>query len=127
MERSIVDEPLLYTEYSFTLPQGYVDSAGTLHRHGTMRLATAADEVEPLSDERVRANHAYIAVLLLSRVVVSLGDLESVSPEVIECLFSADFVYLQDLYVQINDIHSPATETQCPQCGSRFALALAGD
>lgn len=36
------------TEYEFTLPRGYMDSAGILHKEGTMRLATAADEILPL-------------------------------------------------------------------------------
>ena len=43
----------LQTEFDFTLPKGYVDSTGTLHRVGTMRLATARDEIEPLRDPRV--------------------------------------------------------------------------
>ena len=36
----------LQTEFEFTLPKGFVDSSGTLHRAGTMRLATARDEIE---------------------------------------------------------------------------------
>ena len=31
----------LRTEFEFDLPRGYVDRAGTVHRHGVMRLATA--------------------------------------------------------------------------------------
>ena len=31
----------LTTSYEFTLPRGYVDGQGRLHRTGTMRLATA--------------------------------------------------------------------------------------
>ena len=46
------------TETEFELPKGYVDEAGTLHRRGTMRLATAADEILPLRDPRVVANQA---------------------------------------------------------------------
>lgn len=33
------------TEYEFTLPKGYIDENGNLHRNGAMRLATAADEI----------------------------------------------------------------------------------
>ncbi len=36
------------TEFEFTLPEGYVDENGALHKTGVMRLATAADEVLPL-------------------------------------------------------------------------------
>ncbi len=40
-------------EYSFTLPRGYVDSDGNIHRTGVMRLANAADEILPLKAPRV--------------------------------------------------------------------------
>jgi hypothetical protein len=114
----------LQTEYRFTLPCGYVDEAGNLHRGGVMRLATALDEVQPLSDARVQANEAYVAILLLSRVVTQLGGMSPVPPGVIERLFAADFAYLQDLYVRMNEIGGAVGETQCPDCGSRFAVDL---
>ena len=59
------------TEVPFTLPRGYVDRAGHVHRDGTMRLATARDEIEPLRDAEVRANEAYLSVLLLARTSAS--------------------------------------------------------
>jgi hypothetical protein len=116
---------MLQTEFSFTLPCGYVDVRGNLHRQGTMRLATALDEIEPLQDARVRANEAYLTILVLSRVVTRLGDLYPVDVSVIEGLFSADLAYLQRLYVQINEVGTTLFETQCPRCGLRFALNLA--
>ena len=54
----------LHTEFSFALPRGYVDEAGTVHREGVMRLATARDEILPQRDPRVRENEAYLTVLL---------------------------------------------------------------
>jgi hypothetical protein len=108
---------MLQTEFAFTLPCGYVDEQGNLHQQGTMRMATALDEVAPMQDARVRANELYLSILLLSRVVTRLGEISPVSPAVIERLFSADFVYL---HVGPNLI-----ETQCPTCGTRFALDLA--
>lgn len=118
---------VLRTEFEFTLPRGYVDERGDLHRAGSMRLATAADEIEPLRDPRVQANASYVSIVLLSRVVTHLGDIRPVSPAVIERLFSADFAYLQDLYMRINEVGGQVVETQCPVCGSRFALDLAAD
>ena len=115
---------MLQTEYDFTLPFGYVDAQGTLQRDGVIRLSTALDEVEAMRDARVRANEAYLSVLLLSRVLVRLGDLDEVTPETVEGLFSADFVYLQDLFVRLNDIGSNVVETQCPACGTHFPLEL---
>ena len=92
----------LQTEHPFTLPKGYADDDGDLHREGVMRLATAADEIEPLQDPRVQSNSSYLTVILLSRVVTELGDLETVDPEVIESLFVTDLEFLQGLYERIN-------------------------
>ena len=65
---------MLRTEYEFRLPIGYVDAEGELHRDGVMRLATAADEIHPLRDPRVRRNEAYLTVIVLSDVLWTLGD-----------------------------------------------------
>ena len=115
---------VMQTEFEFTLPRGYVDAQGALHQQGAMRLATALDEIEPLNDPRVRANEGYLSVLLLSRVITRLGDLGPPAPDVVERLFSSDFAYLQELYVRLNEAESSVIETQCPACGSRFALDL---
>lgn len=93
----------LQTEFDFTLPKGYVDSTGTLHRVGTMRLATARDEIEPLRDPRVSGpDDPFLTVIVLSRVVTRLGSLSQVTPREIENLFAADLAFLQDLYGIIN-------------------------
>ncbi len=99
---------MFQTEFEFTLPKGYLDGEGNLHRKGTMRLAKATDEIEPLQDPRVQANPAYATVLILSRVVSRLGILETITPEIIENLYAADLNYLYDLYQQINDAVQPA-------------------
>ena len=92
----------LETEYPFTLPKGFVDEQGTLHRKGTMRLACARDEIEPLRDPRVKENESYATVIVLSRVVTQLGTVSRVTTKTIESLFVSDFSYLQDLYRIIN-------------------------
>ncbi|MFC6016062.1 hypothetical protein ACFP2T_07635 [Plantactinospora solaniradicis] len=92
----------LRTEYPFTLPKGFVDEHGRLHRTGTMRLACARDEIEPLRDPRVKENDAYATVIVLARVVTELGEVPRVSTKTIESLFVSDFSYLQDLYRIIN-------------------------
>lgn len=93
---------VISTEFEFTLPIGYRDGDGNLHRDGVMRLATAADEILPLKDHRVQANPDYLAIIVLSRVVVRLGTLEMINTKVIEDLFAADFSALQKLYNRIN-------------------------
>jgi hypothetical protein len=90
------------TEVEFTLPKGYLDEHGILHRRGVMRLATAADEILPLRDPRVQQNQAYLAVIVLARVVTKLGDVANIDARVIEGLFASDLDYLQRLYERVN-------------------------
>jgi hypothetical protein len=90
------------TEIEFELPKGYVDDAGMLHRRGIMRLATAADEILPLRDPRVQQNEAYLAVIVLARVITKLGSLSDISTGVIEGLYASDLAYLERLYERIN-------------------------
>ena len=93
----------LRTEFDFVLPKGYVDDVGVLHREGTMRLATARDEIEPLRDRAISdADDPYLTVLVLQRVVIRLGTLTEVTLDVVEGLFAADLAFLQDLYGIIN-------------------------
>jgi hypothetical protein len=114
----------LQTEFEFTLPRGYVDGEGNLHKQGVMRLATAADEIGPLRDPRVTANQAYLAIILLARVVAKLGSLPDVNTGVIEKLFSADFAYLQDFYRRINENGTAKVSTACPECNHNFEVDL---
>ncbi len=115
---------LLQTEFEFTLPRGYVDSEGNLHKQGTMRLATAMDEIVPLRDLRVKSNQGYLAVILLSRVITRLGSLRDINTGVIENLFSADFAYLQDFYRQINENGTSRISITCPECSKTIEVDL---
>src|SRR5437588_11990824 len=92
----------LHTEYPFTLPKGYVDDEGTMHRTGVMRLGCARDEIEPLRDPRVRENEAYATVIVLAKVITELGTVGRVTPKVVERLFVDDYRYLQDFYRVVN-------------------------
>lgn len=114
---------MLQTEFDFTLPMGYVDKDGNLHRTGVMRLANARDEIAPLQDPRVQRNQAYLAVILLSRVVTRLGDLRDINPGVVESLFSADLAYLQDLYRRINSAGHSRAKVLCPSCEHEFEVS----
>jgi hypothetical protein len=113
---------MLQTEFSFSLPMGYVDAEGNLHREGTMRLATAFDEIAPLKDPRVQSNPGYLLVILLARVVIRLGTLEQINPKVIEGLYAADLAYLQDLYQRVNEHGRDRIRTQCPHCEKQFEV-----
>jgi hypothetical protein len=113
---------MLQIEFEFTLPCGYADAQGTLHRKGMMRRATAIDEVEALSHPRAHAREAYMSIVLLSRVVIRLGTISTVTPTLIEALFATDFSYLQDLYLRVNSAGPNLVETCCPNCGTHFTL-----
>jgi hypothetical protein len=110
---------MFQTEIEFTLPRGFVDADGNLHRDGVMRRATAADEILPLRDSRVQGNPAYLVVILLSRVITRLGTLGQITPRTIESLFATDLAYLQDLY---NDLNGPSGRAGlvCPHCKEEF-------
>jgi len=95
---------MIQTEFEFTLPKGYVDSDGNLHRKGVMRLSRAIDEITPMRDPRVRSNPAYATVIILARVITKLGGLEEITTTVIENLFASDLSYLQKFYRQINGL-----------------------
>jgi hypothetical protein len=113
---------MFQTEHEFTLPLGYVDGDGDLHRDGVMRLATTADEILPLKDHRVQKNPAYLVVILLSRVISRLGALEHITPKTIEGLFATDLAYLQDLYNEINSRGNGHVPAICPQCQHEFQM-----
>jgi hypothetical protein len=112
------------TEFEFTLPKGYVDEEGNLHKKGTMRLATAADEILPMKDPRVQSNPAYLTVILFSRVITKLGSLEAINPKVIENLFASDLSYLQELYRRINENDAGTIRTTCPKCEYQFDVEV---
>jgi hypothetical protein len=114
----------MQTEYAFTLPRGYVDAAGAVHRDGAMRLATARDEIEPLRDAEVRQNEAYLSVLLLSRVITRLGTVTAVTPAIVEGLFAADFDHLQRLYERLNTDGEAVGAVTCPACAHHFEVDL---
>lgn len=110
------------TEHEFTLPKGYIDQEGNLHRQGIMRLATAADEILPLRDPRIEKNPAYLLIILLSRVVISLGKLKQISPKNIEGLFTEDLTFLQTFYNRINGNSNGHIRTECPQCHHKYEV-----
>ena len=111
---------MIQTEYEFKLPKGYVDKNGNLHKDGTMRLATAADEILPLKDPRVKQNPAYLSMILFSLVITKLGTLTDINPRIIEGLFTSDLAYLQEFYNRINGQGNTESKIKCPHCGKEF-------
>lgn len=113
---------MFQTEIEFTLPCGYLDEDGTLHRHGVMRRATAADEILPLKDPRVQKNPSYLIIILLSRVITQFGGFTQINPKMIENLYATDLAYLQELYNQINQFDNGHHSVVCPECHHEFTM-----
>ncbi|MBQ3934465.1 MAG: hypothetical protein II715_01500, partial [Clostridia bacterium] len=67
------------TEFEFELPKGYVDKNGDVHRRGTMRLATAADEILPMRDPRVQQNAGYLTIGEDGSVILTDDGLKTAS------------------------------------------------
>ena len=116
----------LQTEFPFTLPRGYLDAEGNLHREGVMRLATAFDEIAPMKDPRVQSNPGYLVIILLSRVITRLGTVTHINPKVIEDLYAMDLAYLQEFYNEVNRSGAPRVPAMCPHCERDFELELSG-
>ena len=114
----------MQTEIAFTLPRGYVDQRGVVHREGRMRLATARDEIEPLRDVEVRQNQAYLSILLLARTITRIGDVTDITPQLIEGLFAADFDHLQRLYERVNSDGDAVGVVSCPACAHEFEVDM---
>jgi len=120
-------QDVFQTTFDFVLPRGYVDADGRVHREGTMRLATARDELVPLLDPKVRENDAFLSLVLLARVVTKLGDVPTIDDQVLGGLWATDLAFLQDLYRQINSEGHTLIEVTCPSCSTDFAVDMAGD
>ena len=117
-------ENIIHTEFNFILPRGLVDPQGGIHRQGVMRLATAKDEIYVQKDSRVQRDSAYGVLVMLSRVIIRLGSLSSVTPELLEELFTRDLAYLRELYNRINQQGNAYIPVECPQCSSQFSVEL---
>ncbi|WP_411080779.1 hypothetical protein [Streptomyces sp. cmx-18-6] len=116
----------LQTEFTFELPRGYVDDEGQVHRQGTMRLATARDELRPQIDLRVKENPAYLSVVLLSQVITQLGTITDVHAGVVERMYATDVAFLQDFYRRINSEGHTHAAVTCPLCHGSFEVDLSG-
>jgi hypothetical protein len=115
----------MQTQFEFTLPRGFIDPSGQVHRTGIMRLSTARDEIEAYRHPQVQENEAYLPVILLSRVITRLGELEDINHQVIENLFAADLASLEDLYLRLNGHTLVTLGAVCPQCNARFQVQVA--
>jgi hypothetical protein len=86
----------------FTLPHGHVDREGAVHRHGRLRAATTADEIRALGDFRVHLwPETYLSVVL-ARLIVELGGIETIHAGLLQGLDAEDRAHLEGLYREMN-------------------------
>ncbi|MFI7680264.1 phage tail assembly protein [Actinophytocola sp. NPDC049390] len=127
MTTAVTEQPGLRTEFPFTLPRGYVDEEGRVHRDGALRLATAKDELTAQAEPLVRQNASYLTIYLIMRTLTRLGSLPVVDRFVVEHMFASDLAFLQDLYRRVNQLGHTEGEVACPKCEHRFLVDVAGE
>ena len=120
----ILHRLMLTTEFEFTLPRGLMDANDCIHRYGVMRLATAKDEIAVQKDRRAQQSEAYGILIMFSQVITKLGTIPSITPEVLENLFSRDLAYLREFYNRINQQGNAEISVCCPNCNNKFGAEL---
>jgi hypothetical protein len=86
----------------FVLEEGLRDASGRRHREGSLRPATARDEMQSLADFRVFLRPESVLAVVLARTVTRLGDLSPIDVGVIDALGAADRAVLERLYRDLN-------------------------
>ncbi|NJR37872.1 MAG: phage tail assembly protein [Leptolyngbyaceae cyanobacterium CSU_1_4] len=120
---------LAITQFNFQLPRGLVDEQGNRHQQGTMRLATARDEIFLQKNRQGQENSAYGSLVMLARVITRLGDRTDITPELLENLFTLDLAFLREFYNRINQEGDATIPVSCPACKQQFTqeLTLSGE
>jgi hypothetical protein len=117
----------LPTRAPFVLPFGYTDENDErVHREGILRLPTQKDLIVVLKLGGEVDNPAYLEALLLSRIIVRLGDLplsDANRQDVVEALCLPDVEYLNEVYLRLSRGVRPGEESVCPRCGHHWVSA----
>jgi hypothetical protein len=107
--------PRRQREHDVTLPVGYLDEDGRLHRTATLRKMTGNEEAL-LADRKLRANGGRLVTELLGCCLRRLGELAPVSRQVAAALPSPDRNFLLlELRKLTFGTELEATYT-CPSC-----------
>lgn len=112
-------------EYTFTLPKGYVDEKGQVHRDVTLREITGADQ-EAMLNPQLKNNPAKMLSALLARVIVRLGALEpkDIGTHVTGRMFKSDRDFLILKLKEIDDGPEMDIDVECPSCSHKFKATL---
>ena len=113
------------TEFTYTLPKGYVDKEGTLQREVVLREITGADQ-EAMLTPQLRQNPAKMLTALLARIIVRLGTLDKsrVDTRVAADLTKRDRDFLIMKLKEIDSGPELEIDVECPDCGRKFEASL---
>lgn len=102
-------------EFEFTLPIGYRDADGVLHRTAMLRKMTGRDEAV-MADKANRNNGARMITELLANCLVRLGTIEKPGRKVTQAFYSADRHYLLVKLREITFGAEMESTYACPTC-----------
>lgn len=108
-------------EIALTLPIGYTDEGGQLHRDVVMRKMTGKEEAI-LADRRNQRNGGRLVTELLHSCLVQLGDLPKNGTSMISNMYSADRNYLLIKLRSITFGSELQAEYTCPSCGEQMRV-----
>lgn len=108
-------------EFEFTLPIGFTDESGEVHRVGALRKMTGREEAI-LADRSIQRNGGQLVTSLLASCVVRLGSLEKVTPSVIGEMYSADRNYLLIRLRSATFGSELRASYSCPSCGETMPV-----
>jgi len=109
------------TTFTFTLPRGSgIATEAGRKVQGTMRLAKVSDLAAIERDSTVQRNSGMFYVVLLSRVITSLGKETMITRKTIEKLEPIDFTFLLDMMLTVNHQVMRRIPLICPVCERQY-------
>src|SRR5262249_48578705 len=112
--------PPVQREFEVTLPIGYTDPQGAIHRRVVLRKMTGREEAI-LADRKYQRNGGKLVTELLHSCIVGIGDLEKNGRGPVASMYSVDRNYL---LLKLRSItFGPELEAAytCPSCGESIS------
>jgi len=106
-------------EVEVTLPIGFVDGEGRVHRQVSLRKMTGRDEAL-LADPANQRNGGRLVTALLHSCITRIGELESLRRNDIETMYSVDRNFLLIRLRSFTFGSTLPAGYTCPSCGGRF-------
>ena len=109
------------TEFRFTLPKGTgIKTENGRKVTGIMRLVKVSDIVGIERDSTVQKNSVAFYIVLLAKVITSLGAERNINRNTIEKMHPVDFAFLVDFMHEINHQVIKKIPLKCPNCNTEY-------